>query len=306
MICTMFKNLTIFRFTGMPEFSVFESDLAAAKFIECSPNQGKSYGFVPARGNEHGAYAESIGGQWIAKFAIETRTVPADQVKKLVDERAKAIEESTGRKPGKKERREIEEDAHAELMPKAFPKRKDFHIWIDQKAGLLMMDTPSSARADDVIVALVGACDGLVISHVQTVTSPFVAMSEWLRNTDSVPENFALGRDCKLIASDETKRAVTYKNYHLDIDQVRQHITTGSLPDFVSMIHDDTVSFVLRDTLQLSKIKILDIAFDGVKDEDASGFDTDVAITTGELSKLIPRLINAMGGYLEVTEGGAP
>lgn len=290
----MFKNITFFRFTGLPELSIFEADLAAAQFIECSPSQGKSMGFVPARGNDHGAYVESIAGQWIAKFSIETRTVPADQVKKLVDERAKAIEENTGRKPGKKERRDLKEDAHAELMPKAFPKRKEFHIWIDTKAQLMMLDTPSSSRADDAIVALVGACDGLIFTHPQTTISPMSAMSEWLRNADAVPVNFSLGRDCKLTACDETKRAVTYKNYYLDIDQVRQNIASGSVPDYVAMEHDDKCSFVLRDTLQLNKIKLIDVV-EGSED----GFDTDVTLATGALAPVIQGLIQAMGGYLD-------
>lgn len=298
----MFKNLTFFKITGLPEFSILESDLAAAQFIECTPNQEKSTGFVPARGSSHDAYVESISGQLIAKFITEKRTVPAEQVKKLVEEKAKAIEESTGRKPGKKERRELKEDAHAELMPKAFSKRTAIMIWIDPVAQMLYLDTSSSSRADDVIVALIGACDGLSITHVQTHVSPMSAMTEWLRDQESLPSEFSMGRDCRLIACDETQRVVTYKNYHLDIDQVRQNIASGSVANYVAMFHDDTVSFVLSDTLKLSKIKILDIAFDGVKSEDKGAFDTDVAITTGELSPLVNRLIQSMGGYLEVGE----
>ena len=60
------------------------------------------------------------------------------------------------------------------------------------------------------------------------------------------------------------------------------------------MTWDDRVSFVLSDTLQVKKIAFLDSVLDEAGDE--GGFDTDVAIATGELSRLIPDLIDALGG----------
>ena len=49
----------------------------------------------------------------------------------------------------------------------------------------------------------------------------------------------------------------------------------------------------------------LETVFEGRKDDD-SGFDADVAIATGELSRFIPDLIDALGGEEEsVLEGGA-
>jgi recombination associated protein RdgC len=45
-------------------------------------------------------------------------------------------------------------------------------------------------------------------------------------------------------------------------------------------------------------VAFLDTVFEGTKADDG-GFDTDVAIATGELSKLIPDLIEALGGEAE-------
>jgi recombination associated protein RdgC len=55
------------------------------------------------------------------------------------------------------------------------------------------------------------------------------------------------------------------------------------------------VSFVLTDGLQVRKLSFLDTVFEGTKADDGK-FDTDVAIATGELIKLIPELIGALGG----------
>ncbi|GKT22539.1 recombination-associated protein RdgC [Acidovorax sp. SUPP3334] len=78
-------------------------------------------------------------------------------------------------------------------------------------------------------------------------------------------------------------------------DEVREHIAAGKLPTKLAMTWDDRVSFLLTDCLQVRKIAFLDCVFDGTK-TDEGGFDTDVAIATGELAKLIPDLIEALGG----------
>jgi recombination associated protein RdgC len=52
---------------------------------------------------------------------------------------------------------------------------------------------------------------------------------------------------------------------------------------------------MLTEGLQIKKVAFLDTVFEGTKADDG-GFDTDVAIATGELVKLIPDLIEALGG----------
>ena len=69
----------------------------------------------------------------------------------------------------------------------------------------------------------------------------------------------------------------------------------GKLPTKLALTWDDRVSFVLTDGLQVRKLSFLDSVFEGTKADDGE-FDTDVAIVTGELVKLIPELIGALGG----------
>ena len=69
------------------------------------------------------------------------------------------------------------------------------------------------------------------------------------------------------------------------------------------MTWDDRVSFVLTDTMLVKKVSFLDVVFEGNKPED-SGFDADAAIATGELAQLIPDLMAALGGEMEL--GAAP
>ena len=114
---------------------------------------------------------------------------------------------------------------------------------------------------------------------------------------------FSIDRECELKAADESKAVVRYARHPLDIDEVKQHVEQGKLPTKLAMTWDDRVSFVLSDTLQIKKIAFLDSVLDEAGDE--GGFDTDVAIATGELSRLIPDLVEALGGEGRTELGAA-
>ena len=62
------------------------------------------------------------------------------------------------------------------------------------------------------------------------------------------------------------------------------------------MTWDDRVSFMLTEGMQIKKISFLDMVFEGNKTGKDDSFDADVAIATGELSKMIPDLFEALGG----------
>lgn len=85
---------------------------------------------------------------------------------------------------------------------------------------------------------------------------------------------------------------------------MRKHITEGKLPTKLAMSWEGRIGFMLTEAMQLKKIAFLEGVFDDRASDDESGFDTDVALSTGELQKLIPELIAALGG--EVAFGEMP
>jgi len=125
-------------------------------------------------------------------------------------------------------------------------------------------------------------------------------MAHWLA-TQEPPAGFSIDRECELKAADESKAVVKYGRHPLDIAEVQQHIQQGKLPTKLALTWDDRVSFVLTEGLQIKKLAFLDSVFEGTK-ADEGGFDTDVAIATGELRKLIPDLIEALGGEAKPSE----
>jgi len=173
----LFKNLFVFRLgaEGAVDLTAFEDALSATRFVPCGATQPRSMGWVPARGKAHGPLVESVGGQWLLKLAVEQRVLPGSVLKRRVDEMAAQIELSSGRQPGKREKRELKEQALLELLPQAFTRLSTVAVWLDPKRRLLMIDAASPARADEVVVLLVKAVDGLRVAPLQTTLSAAAA-----------------------------------------------------------------------------------------------------------------------------------
>ena len=292
----MFKNVIAYRATALAIDALGANEaLESAQFVPCGASQEKSIGWVPPRGDEHGPLLEVVAGQWIMRLMIETRTLPGSVIDKKAKERVAHIEATTGRTPSKKETREIKDDIKLELMPMAFSKESSVWVWIDPAANLLVIDAASQARADEVVTILVKCLPGLAVALIDTKVSPTAAMSEWLI-TQEPPAGFSVDRECHLKAADESKATVKYGKHPLDTDEVKAHVENGKLPVMLALTWNSRVSFVLTEGLQVKKLAFLDVVFDGASSGKDDGFDADVLIATSELRKMIPDLLDALGG----------
>jgi len=308
----MFKNLTFFKIHREGGLSAADLclKLEAAQYAPIGTTQEKSIGWVPPRGHEWDPMVETVNGTRIARLIIETKSVPAATIQDAVDKTCAAIEANTGRKPGRKERRELKEEAKLAMLPNAFPRRLAVWVAIDADNGMLLIDSASDAVVDDVLTMLVKCVDGARIDSLNTEQSASTIMTCWLTDGDKLDDHdrfsFAIGRACELHAADESRAVVRYKNHPLLTDEVRNHIAQGKYPVKLALQWNDRVSFTLDTSMRLSGIAFEDVVFDGNKDTGAEQFDADVMLTMGELKPLIANLIEAMGGEAkaEGREGG--
>lgn len=293
----MFKNLMIYRLaSGWPTtLDVLESALQADIFTPCGASQEKSVGWVPPRGHSNGALVEVVGGQWILKLRMETKVLPASVVKRKVDEMIEKIDVTEGRKVGRKERKELAEEARLSLLPRAFTKVKDVQVWVDTVRHLICTDAGSFGLADELMLQLDRISPRLEVAELIAKTSPAAAMAHWLA-TKEAPIGFTVDRECELKAPDESKSVVRYSRHALDTNEVVGYVEGGLQPTRVALTWRDRVSFVLTDGLQLKKIEFLDRVFiDGQSDKEDK-FDADVEIFTGEMRDLLVDLVDALGG----------
>jgi recombination associated protein RdgC len=301
----MFKNALVYRIDLWPSPTLADmaTHLDAARFAPCGTTQKESVGWVEPRGQAHGALIESVAGQWILQLCSETKAVPSGVVKTELDVQLAKIEEQTGRRLKGKAAREIKEEIIHTLLPRAFPKRSTTWVWIDVVQQRVLIAAGSAKKADAVVTRLIELMGGeLRLSLVQTELSPTTAMATWLSDK-AAPSPFSLDRECELKQPDSEKSAVRYARHNLEIDELAEHIRQGKLPTQLAMTWNGRVSFVLSETLALKKIKLLDGVIEGpgkAANQADSGFDTDVAISTGELRLLWADLLAALGGMSDM------
>lgn len=296
----MLKNLFLYRLGPDWPTSAYqlESAIEFDPFQPCPATSQQSCGWVPPRGEEVGPLVEVVDGQWIAKFAIETRSVPADALRKRVDKLAEEIERNTGRKPGKKELRELRDDALIALLPQAFPKTKYLTVWINPKTRIMAIDATTNKSADEAVTSLVNRAGlGFSIGLLPTAVSPRAVMTAWLDDPDgdSRPDAFDIGRECELKGMGDEPARVRFDRHSIETQEVRTHIAEGKLPTRLALEWEGRVSFVLTQELQIKKIELIGVDM-AEHDADEDRFDADVAILTGELTELIDDLIYALGG----------
>lgn len=295
----LFKNIVVYRIGAdwtAPAYELLEAELQRLAFVPCGPTQELSIGWQPPRGQDHGAMVEVVDGQWILKLAIERKAVPGGAVRAELEARCKAIEQASGRKPGRKEKNEIKQEIVQTFLPRAFSKRGAVTVWLDARSRLLVVAAGSLKAAEPALKALVDTLaeirHPIALAPLNTAIAPATAMADWL-TTRQPPEGFAIERDLELKKPGEEKSVVRYARHSLELDEIGQHIQEGKLPTQLALTWNDKVSFVLTEQLAIRKIDIRDVD-EAPRGED--GFDADVAIATGELSLLLPDLLQALGG----------
>ncbi|HEY9191762.1 MAG TPA: recombination-associated protein RdgC [Methyloversatilis sp.] len=292
-----FKNLQIYRlaapFPLAPE--QLDEKLAAKAFQPGSSIELQRMGWISPR--DDGALAHSVGGQLLITLRTEKKLLPASVINQVARARAQEIEEKQGYKPGRKEMRELKDAITNELLPRAFAIWRDTRVWIDPVRGRIVVDAAASAKGDEVMQLLNESIENLGARPLQTAQSPVGAMTSWLAS-DEAPAGFTVDQDTELRSTTESKATVRYVRHALDAADLRRHIDAGKQCTRLAMTWTDRVSFTLTESLAIKRVTPLDVLTetqDGSSDE-AERFDTDFALMTGELGRLVDHLIEALGG----------
>lgn len=292
-----FKNLQIYRlstpFAATPD--LLAEKLAAQAFQPGSSIEMQRMGWVSPRNDA--SLVHAMGGQMMLALRVEKKLLPASVINQFAKARAQEIEEQQGYKPGRREMREIKDAVIHELLPRAFAIARDTRVWIDPVRNLIVVDAAASAKSDEVMQLLNESIENLGARPLQTALSPVSAMTSWLAS-DEAPAGFTVDQDTELRSSTQSKATVRYTRHALEAEDLRRHIEAGKQCTRLAMTWAERVSFTLTETLTLKRIAPLDVLTekeDGNGDE-AERFDTDFALMTGELGRLIDQLIETLGG----------
>ncbi len=292
-----FKNLKIYRLSAA--WPLFGDDLEAALARQAyQPGNNlemQCIGWVPPR--EGGGLAYAVGGQILLTLRAGKKLLPSTVINQVAKARAQEIEEQQGHKPGRKQMKEIKERVIDELLPRAFSVYRDTRVWIDPRNRWLVIDAAASSKADEVIGVLAKCIDPFPLENLYVVQSPAAAMTGWLAE-DEAPSNFSIDQDTELRASGQNGAAIRYIKHSIDAADVGRHIQSGKQCTRLAMTWADRVSFVLTDSLDIKRVSPLDVLKEGSEamQTDDAKFDSDMALMTGELAKMMAEMVDALGG----------
>ena len=292
-----FRNLQVYRLPTPWAMTAAHLDelLRAHAFAPTSSAELMRQGWDAPRSN--GSLVHVVNRQMLLLLATEKKLLPSTVVNQVAKARAAEMEEQQGFAPGKKAMKELKERVHDELLPRAFTIRSNVWTWIDPVNGWLVVDTPSPAKADDVIKLLLKAVDRMPLESLRVQRSPVGVMTAWLQD-DEAPVGFTVDQDTELRATGQSKAAVRYVRHTLEPDEVRRHIAAGKQCQRLAMTWDSKISFTLTESLAIKGIRPLDVLKENeaVTRNDDERFDNDFVLMTGELNKLLTDIVVAMGG----------
>ena len=291
-----FKNLYLYRLprNWAVDASELEEQLARLTLQGCSASDPSSIGWVSPR--DGGPLLHAVNQQWLVRLGAEEKLLPASIVKRFAGDKAKAIEEAEGRRIGRKEMREIQEEMTLELLPRAFIRGRSTFAWIDPSNGWLIIDSASPAKAEEFLEHLRKSLESLPAKVLKVTQSPSAAMTGWVADGEA-PTGFTLDQDLELRSAE--KATVRYVKHSLEGEEIRQHIAAGKVVTRLAMTWNDRISFVLDDNLQLKRLAFLDLLkeqADGQSENEAARFDIDFTLMSGEVVQPLEHLLAALGG----------
>lgn len=303
----MFKNLQLYRLTLPTHLTAESLNLALAKlaFGPSASMDLQNQGWASPRDND--LLVHAVNGQLLITLRTEKKLLPASVINQVTKAKAAELEEQQGFKPGRKQMKDLKEQVTDELLPRAFSVQSSTAVWIDPVNGWLVVDTATPSKADDVIKLLLrSSADRFPVTSLRVMQSPVAAMTSWL-SADEAPAGFSIDQDTELRSYGEDKAAVRYVSHTLDHDDMGRHIAAGKQCTRLALTWRDKISFVLSENLTIKRVTPLDVIkenSDSKMQNDEERFDSDFALMTGELNRMLVDLVDALGGEFKIPAVG--
>lgn len=297
-----FRNARIFRFTKPFDITAeaLEEKLQQEAFKPCGPQEMSRHGWVAPLGKHGEQLVHSAGGYHLIALRREEKLLPGPVVKELVEEKAEAIEIEQQRKVRRKEKEEIKEQVLLEMLPRAFSRNRRSYAYLAPEEGLLVVDAGSAKQAEDLASALRKSVGSLPVRPPALEQAPAFTFTGWLNESIDLPSAITLGTECELKDTSEDGGVVRCKGLPLQAEEIRNHLEAGMQVTRLALTWEDNLSFVLDEEFGIRRLKFGDTLQEKLDDVDADDaaarFDAAFSLMTLELSRMIPGLLEALGG----------
>lgn len=297
-----FRNLLLYRFTQDIDLSpeTLEAALASKPARSCGSQEVATYGFIPPLGKDpEGPLVHASNGFLLIAARKEERILPGSVVRDAVQEKVDELETAQMRKVYKKEREQIKDEVIQSFLPRAFIRRAATFAAIAPAQGLLIVDSSSFPRAEDLLSTLREALGSLPIRPVSVQVAPTATLTEWVK-THQAAQYFSVLDECELRDTHEDGGVVRCKRQDLTSDEIQNHLTAGKQVTQLALGWQDKITFMLDERLMIKRLRFEDLLQDQAAqdggDDALSQQDATFTLMMLTLVEFLPQLFDALGG----------
>ncbi|OOF39997.1 recombination-associated protein RdgC [Rodentibacter rarus] len=295
-----FKNLMSYRLTKPLEWDrhQLQTQLESCQFHPCGAQDQSKFGWgCPLRGSDLLYF--SVGNHILLVAKKEEKILPANVVKRELDERIESLEQKENRKLKKVEKQTLKDDVVMNLLPRAFSKNQHTALWIDTENQLIHVDAASSKRAEDALALLRKSLGSLPVVPLAFAHEPSYVMTNWITQ-ESLPHWLIALEEAELRGSQEDS-VIRCKKQPLENEEILALLQEGKkVVSKLALEWEDTLTFIFNEDCTLKRLKFADMVRekndDILKEDFAQRFDADFVLMTGILSKLTENLLDEFGG----------
>ncbi|MBB1519222.1 recombination-associated protein RdgC [Aquipseudomonas guryensis] len=303
-----FRNLLVYRLTQDLPFDAeaLEAALATKLARSCASQELTTYGFIAPFGKGEDAPLVHVSGDFLLVAARkEERILPGSVVRDALKEKVDQIEAEQMRKVYKKERDQLKDEIIMSFLPRAFVRRSATFAAIAPKLGLILVDSASAKRAEDLLSTLREVLGSLPVRPLSVKMAPTATMTDWVKSQQAAPDFFVLD-ECELRDTAEDGGVVRCKRQDLTSEEIQLHLSTGKLVTQLSLAWQDKLSFMLDDKLVVKRLRFEDLLQDQAAqdggDDNLGQLDASFTLMMLTFCDFLPALFEALGGE-EVPEG---
>ena len=297
-----FKNLLVYRLTQEVPFDpeALEAALASKPARPCASQELATYGFVAPFGKGEDAPLLHLSQDFLLIAARkEERILPSSVVRDAVQEKIEEIETEQMRKVYKKEREQIKDEIIQAFLPRAFIRRSSTFAAIAPKQGLILVNSASAKRAEDLLSTLREVMGSLPVRPLSVKIAPTATMTDWVKTQQPAADFYVLD-ECELRDTGEDGGIVRCKRQDLASEEIQLHLNTGKQVTQLALAWQDKLSFLLDDKMVIKRLKFEELLQDQAEEdggeEALSQLDASFTLMMLTFGDFLPALFEALGG----------
>lgn len=255
-----FRNLLVYRLTQDLQLDAdsLEKALGEKPARPCASQELTTYGFTAPFGKGPDAPLVHVSQDFFLISARkEERILPGSVVRDALKEKVDEIEAQQMRKVYKKERDQLKDEIVQTLLPRAFIRRSSTFAAIAPSLGLILVDSASAKKAEDLLDAARSARlpAGTPAEREGRADRD---LTDWVK-TQEAAGDFHVLDECELRDTHEDGGVVRCKRQDLTSEEIQLHLTAGKLVTQLSLAWSDKLSFVLDDKLAVKRLRFEDL-----------------------------------------------